>query len=136
MPDLREPGAEAAAAVHACQRAWEQALAARDINTLGALLAPELVYVHSTGVRHDRGAYLRFVETGPTFLSVELNNITLHAADDLVVMGGMLGLTLQKAGEPQPQSLRSIVTQIWTRVPDSWQLLLAQATRPAEPAAS
>lgn len=57
MPDLREPGAEAAAAVHACQRASEQALTARDINTLGALLAPELVYVHSTGVRVTTGAH-------------------------------------------------------------------------------
>lgn len=62
---------------------------------------------------------------------MELNNVTLRVADDLVVMSGMLGLTLQKAGEPQPQSLRSIVTQIWTRGPDAWQLLLSQATRSA-----
>jgi len=121
----------AASAVRARQQDWIRGLLGRDVAALQSLLAPELVYVHSTGVCHDRQAYLRFVETGPAFLVVALAETSLQGSADWCVAGGLLSLTLRKPGMSEPQSLTSIVTQVWRRDSGSWQLLRAQATRPA-----
>lgn len=118
-------------AVRAAQQAWGRALVARDTGALQALLDDELAYIHATGLMHDRAGYLRYVQSGPSFLSVGLAEARVLMAPGLAVIEGMLELTLQRPGEPQPQSLRSFATQVWRPGASGWRLRRAQTTRPA-----
>ncbi len=120
-----EPGA----AVLAAQQSLWRALLRRDTDALQALLDEDLSYVHSTGLVHDRSGYLAYVAQGPTFLAAGLADPRLTLAGDLALFEGRLELTLQRAQEPQPQSLAAWATQVWRAGAAGWRLRRAQTTR-------
>lgn len=113
------------------QQAWARALVDHELQALAGRLDEALVYIHSNGLHHDRDAYLRHVEAGPRFVSVQLHGLNVLASSPLAVIEGMIELTLLRAGQTQPQSLCSFLTQVWCLGPLGWRLRRAQTTRPA-----
>ena len=59
-------------AVLSAERSRADALVRRDLQALVPSLHHDLVYIHATGVRHDRAGFAGFIETGPRFLAVEM----------------------------------------------------------------
>jgi ketosteroid isomerase-like protein len=119
-------------AVLAAERARAAALVARDLVALEALLHDELVYVHATGVRHDRGALLRFVQQGPSFLAVELGAPRVRRHGELALVTGELHLRLQREPDVAPVDARSLASAVWLLEPSgAWRLLQFQSTRVA-----
>lgn len=118
-------------AVHdvlAAEQARAAALVARDASALGALLDADLVYVHATGVRHDRRQLLQFVEQGPRFLAVALEQPSVSVFGEVALVVGELRLTLQR--EAAATEARSWASEVWARAADGrWRLRLFQSTR-------
>ena len=121
--------AAASAAVLAAEQARAAALVARDAAALATWLHPELIYVHATGVRHDRERLLRFVAEGPRFLAVAFHAPTAELRGDVALMTGELRLRLQRQGETATTDARSWASAVWLLGPSGWQLRMFQSTR-------
>jgi len=118
--------------VLAAERARGAALVTRDIETLGHCLHEDLVYVHATGVRHDRQQLLHFAGNGPRFVAVELREPSVDCCGEIALVIGELRMTLQRPGEAVLTEFRSWVSEVWRRGADTrWQLRLFQSTRRA-----
>jgi len=113
------------------RRAWADALVQRDVDALAELLDDGVVYVHSTGIVHDRRAYLDYVRTGPRFLAVEMHDASLRLRGAVAIINGVLHLRLQRAGETARTQLTALATQAWFHDNDAWRLATAHTTRPA-----
>lgn len=94
------------------------------------LFADDLVYVHTTGVVHDKAQYLAYARDVVRYLSVERGPLTVRfAGDDLAIMTGPHANTLQKRGEEQSVASTGFTTQIWRRSAGAWQICSFHATR-------
>jgi ketosteroid isomerase-like protein len=127
-PDSPETIAE----VLAAERARAAALVARDADTLAALLHDGLVYIHATGVRHDRAQLLQFVMNGPRFLQAELRAAQVRLHGDCALVTGELTLRLQREPAAEPVQAQSLASEVWLRdaaSPARWRLALFQSTR-------
>lgn len=117
------------------ERARADAVVAGELDRLAEMLDEELVYVHATGVRHDKAQLLAYLRSGPRFLAVDLVSPQLSAVGDggaLVV--GELHLRFQRTPESEPVQARSWVSQVWVRREGGeggWCLRLLQSTRMA-----
>lgn len=129
MPNQEHVGLDGA------RRRWAEALVRRDVTALAELVDGSLTYVHSTGIVHDREAYLEYVRSGPRFLEVELHDANVRLRGAIAIVNGMLHLTLTRPGETAATRLTALATQVWFDDGAAWRLTAAQTTRPAAPQA-
>jgi ketosteroid isomerase-like protein len=115
-------------AVLAAEAARADAVIRRDRPALEALLHESLVYIHATGVRHDRAEWLSYVQEGPRFHAVTLESPTVRVADRVALVDGLLRLHLQR-GREEPVHAVSRVTQTWLLRDGAWRLASQQSTR-------
>lgn len=114
------------------ERARADALVAGDLDRLGAMLADDLVYVHATGVRHDKAQLLVYLQSGPRFLVVDLVAPCVSLMGDGALVVGELHLRFRRNPDSEPVQARSWVSQVWVRGEGGgtgWQLRLLQSTR-------
>jgi ketosteroid isomerase-like protein len=114
------------------ERARADTLVAGDLDRLGAMLAEELVYVHATGVRHDKAQLLAYLQSGPRFLAVDLVAPRVSVMGDGALVVGELHLRFRRNPDGEPVQARSWVSQFWERREGDgagWQLRLLQSTR-------
>lgn len=118
--------------VLAAEQARAAAMTARDPAALEPWLDDALVYVHATGVRHDRRQLLQFVATGPRFLVIDFRINDVSECSDGAIVSGELRLQLLRSGDSVPVEARSWASAVWLRGPDEcapWRLRLFQSTR-------
>jgi ketosteroid isomerase-like protein len=106
------------------------ALVAGDIEALASILDEELVYIHATGLRHDRAQLLHHLRTGPRFLQVALQPDGVRVHSEVALVSGLLDLRLERAGG-EIVTARSLVSQAWLLREGAWRLASFQSTRPA-----
>jgi hypothetical protein len=106
-----------------------RALVERDFGTLAQLLADDLLHIHSTGVVHDKAAYLDYVRGPLAFLSVERRDLKVNMLGDAAVMTGAMSNVMRPPGPAAPVTVESHVVQIWVPGSAGWRLALFQATR-------
>ncbi len=117
-------------AVLAADRARAAALVARDAVALEGLLHEHLVYVHATGVKHDRAQLLQFLRGGPQFLSVHLQEPQVQLlADGVALVTGLLHMRLRREAGLAAVEVGSLASQVWLRASGSWRLVLFQSTK-------
>lgn len=116
------------------ERARADAVVAGDLDRLGAMLADDLVYVHATGVRHDKAQWLAYLSSGPRFLAVELVAPRVSMMGDGALVVAELHLRFRRNPGSEPVQARSWVSQCWVRGDAGWQLRLLQSTRMDLPA--
>jgi ketosteroid isomerase-like protein len=117
------------AAVLAAERSRCAAFVARDAQALAATLHDDVVYVHATGVCHDRDGLLAFVTAGPRFLRVELLPSCVELRGDVAIVTGTLALTLQRAADGPAINACSWASAVWLRDAQGWRLRLFQSTK-------
>jgi hypothetical protein len=113
------------------EKARAAAFIDRDPEALEPLLHDELEYVHATGVRHNKAQLLRFLDSGPQFLSIEIQKSRIVQLGDGALLTGQLVLDLQRPGEA-PATAASWVSQVWLPAPSTegrWVLRLFHSTR-------
>lgn len=106
-----------------------RALVERDFDALAQLMADDLLHIHSTGVVHNKAAYLDYVRGPLAFLSVERQDLKVKMLGDAAVMTGTMTNVMQPPGPAAPVTVESHVVQIWVRGAADWQLSVFQATR-------
>jgi hypothetical protein len=109
--------------------ARSRALVARDFDTLAQFLADELIHIHSTGVVHNKAAYLDYVRGPLVFLSIERRDLKVKLLGEAAVMTGTVSNVMQPPGPAAPVTVESHVVQIWVADPAGWKLAVYQATR-------
>lgn len=92
----------ASAAVGTCAKAQHEVLAAEqqraaawiagDTARLAAYLDDELVYIHATGVRHNREQLLEYLSTGPRFEGMGFQPRSFRLDGDFALLSGALHL--------------------------------------------
>lgn len=105
-----------------------QALLSGDAAALESLLAPELVYVHSTGVRDTRDSYVAKIRDGVLqYLHLAFQDLQAQPVGaDLAVVTGRMEATVRRDG--QDRAVRSLFLTVWTRRPSdgTWRLVAHQ----------
>jgi len=100
-----------------------------DLEALDALLADEVVYVHSGGAAEDKQAYLdavrgKFWE----YKRVTPESQRIVTSGDLAMVHAVLDFEGGKRGEIH-RSIRLFTTLVWMRHQGTWKLISRQATK-------
>ena len=117
----------------ALEQVRQNAMLERDVDTLAALLAPELVYVHSNGVLDTRERYLASLASGANiYRSLALEQVQVHAASETLrmVTGWMIATIQKPTGDV---ALRARYVAVWRKQGTDWLLTFFQGTKSTEP---
>lgn len=107
-----------------------RALVEEDWQAFDALIADDIVHVHTTGAVHDKAAlldhasrFLRFLEIGRGPLKVR------RAGADAAVMTGEMTNLVRRRDVDEHVRVRAFVTQVWARRAGSWKIISFHAVR-------
>lgn len=105
-----------------------QAMAAKDIATLEALLADDLIYTHSSARLDTKKSLIGGMTSGSTvYTSVEPSEVKAQDLGDTVVLTGIAQIKVVSGGTPNAFGVR--FTDVYTRRGGSWQMVTWQSTR-------
>lgn len=103
------------------------AMLASDADALGALLAPDLRYVHSTGGVESQGSLLAKLATGQiAYRQLAFEHLAVTRTADAAIVSGEMRAQVQRGEE-----LRDIATcylAVWLKRGNAWQLAAFQGT--------
>lgn len=101
---------------------------ARDVETLGRIVADELSYCHTSGSVEDKASYLNTVRSARlTWLSMVPEDMQVHVYGNAAVIAGRLRETIQSAGRNEPRDLVLRTIEVYVRRDGRWQLAAFQA---------
>jgi len=115
--------------VLAAEQARREALVADDSAGVSRLFADELVYVHTTGLIHDKAQYLAYARDTVAYLAIERGDLKVRVYGDLAIMTGTQTNVLKKRSEESTVRAEGFVTQVWTRGTDGWQIVSFHGSR-------
>jgi ketosteroid isomerase-like protein len=116
---------EIAAAEHRLYRA----MIAQDFETLEAILAGDMLYVHSTAVTETKGDYLAGVRNGLyEYASIESDEVMTGFHGDVAVQTGRSRMLVGARDQPKAP-ITLLTTLVWKRESLGWRLWRRHATR-------
>ena len=118
------------AALTVRERQRRDALVADDREGLAALLADDLVHVHTTGIVQDKQAMLGHAFGFLKFLEVERGPLLIRRlGPDAAVMTGPMTNIVRRRDQDGQVTVRAFVTQVWVRREQGWQIASFHAVR-------
>ena len=124
-PALRAADAPAIEA----DRARFEAQIKADVATLEKLLAPELTYVHSSGVLDTKDAYIDAIKSGKTkYKSIVPEEVSARTFGDVSVVNGKATVVLLPP-DGKEITLHIRYTDVWVKRDGRWQMVSWQSTR-------
>lgn len=110
-------------------------LEAGDLDALSALLDPDLVYVHATGLVQRRGQWLDHLRTSVRFKAIERCQLECRDVRDVILMTGLMRIAGERCQTGETFESTSFVSQVWLqRSGGNWTLALLQSTKVDEAA--
>ena len=104
------------------------AMAQKDIATLKALLADDLIYTHSTARLDTKQSLIGNMESGSTvYTAVEPSDVKAQDLGDSVVLTGSCRISVMSQGRPNSFSVR--FTDVYANKGGQWQMVTWQSTR-------
>src|SRR5882724_11458421 len=104
------------------------AMAQKDVATLNALLADDLVYTHSSARLDTKQSLIGAMESGATvYTSVEPSDVKAQDLGDAVVLTGVAAISVNSGGKPN--SFRVRFTDVYANKAGQWQMVTWQSTR-------
>ena len=104
------------------------AMAQKDIATLNALLADDLVYTHSTARLDTKKSLIEAMELGRTvYTAVEPSDVKAQDLGNAVVLTGEARIGVMSRGNPN--SFRVRFTDVYVNKGGEWQMVAWQSTR-------
>ncbi|MGE5271780.1 MAG: nuclear transport factor 2 family protein [Thiohalocapsa sp.] len=104
------------------------AMAQKDLATLNALIADDLVYTHSSARLDTKQSLIGNMESGSTvYTSVEPSDVKAQDLGDTVVLTGSCRISVNAGGRPNSFGVR--FTDVYARRNGSWQMVAWQSTR-------
>jgi ketosteroid isomerase-like protein len=105
-----------------------QAMAAKDLATLNAVLADDLIYTHSSARLDTKQSLIGNMQSGATvYTSVEPSDVTAQNLGDAVVLTGIARIKVVSNGKPNAFGVR--FTDVYARRGGHWQMVAWQSTR-------
>jgi hypothetical protein len=107
------------------------AMAEKDIATLNAVLADDLVYTHSSARLDTKQSLIGNMESGSTvYNAVEPSDVTAQDLGSAVVLTGIARIRVTSGGNPNAFAVR--FTDVYANKGGKWQMVTWQSTRLAE----
>jgi ketosteroid isomerase-like protein len=104
------------------------AMAQKDVATLNALLADDLVYTHSTARLDTKQSLIGAMESGATvYTAVEPSDVKAQDLGDTVVLTGVAQIKVTVGGTPNAFGVRFV--DVYARRNGRWQMVTWQSTR-------
>jgi len=104
------------------------AMAQKDVATLNALLADDLVYTHSTARLDTKQSLIGAMESGATvYTAVEPSDVKVQDLGDAVVLTGSCRISVMSGGRPNSFGVR--FTDVYANKGGRWQMVTWQSTR-------
>jgi ketosteroid isomerase-like protein len=105
-----------------------QAMAAKDVAQLEALLADDLVYTHSSARLDTKQSLIGNMKSGATVYSaVEPSDVRAQDLGDVVVLTGAARIRVASQGKQLDFAVR--FTDAYARRDGRWQMVVWQSTR-------
>ena len=107
------------------------AMAEKDIATLNAVLADDLIYCHSSARLDTKQSLIGAMQSGATvYTGVEPSEVKAQDLGDAVVLTGIARINVLSNGKPNAFSVR--FTDVYANKGGQWQMVTWQSTRLAE----
>jgi ketosteroid isomerase-like protein len=106
-----------------------KALMNDDAAQVEQLFADDLVYVHTSGVVHDKSQYLIYAANVVRYLDVTRDQLQVRVYGDIAVMTGFQVTTLCKRADEVTVRGEGFVTQVWVQNPHGWQIASFHGSR-------
>ena len=104
------------------------AMAAKDVATLEAVLADDLIYTHSSARLDTKRSLIDAMVKGTTvYTGVEPSDVKAQDHGDTVVLTGIAQIKVVSNGTPNEFGVR--FTDVYTRRNGRWQMVTWQSTR-------
>jgi ketosteroid isomerase-like protein len=104
------------------------AMAQKDVATLNALLADDLVYTHSSARLDTKQTLIGNMESGATvYTAVEPSDVMAQDLGDAVVLTGSCRISVMSGGRPNSFGVR--FTDVYANRGGRWQMVTWQSTR-------
>ena len=105
-----------------------QAMAAKDIATLEAVLADDLIYAHSTARLDTKQSLIGNMVSGATvYTGVEPSDVKAQDLGDAVVLTGTAQIKVVSNGTPNAFGVRFM--DVYARRNGRWQMVAWQSTK-------
>ena len=118
---------KAEAEVKEAENAWVKAATANDQAALQNLLAPKLVYTHSTGLIEGKSEYMKAVDTFQKYKAIELDNMRVNVYGNTAIVNTKARMVGTTKGTPFDNQV--LVIHVWVKQDGKWQLAAHQTTR-------
>jgi ketosteroid isomerase-like protein len=113
---------DAAAQVLAADAAFRAAVCAGDAAGLDALLTPQFVYIHSTGLEDSRAEFLARAKGGPvTYVKRDVQGVVARVHGDAAALTGHTAIGFQRAGHPVETRWSNFLAS-WVRSGGTWRM--------------
>jgi ketosteroid isomerase-like protein len=107
------------------------AMAEKDIATLNAVLADDLIYTHSSARLDTKQSLIGNMESGSTvYNAVEPSEVKAQDLGSAVVLTGVARIRVTSGGKPNAFAVR--FTDVYANKGGKWQMVTWQSTRLAE----
>jgi hypothetical protein len=104
------------------------AMSTRDIGTLNALIADELVYTHSSARLDTKKSLIENMQTGKTvYTAVVPSDVEAQDYGDTVVLTGVARISVNAGGNAMNFGVR--FTDVWVNKGGNWQMVAWQSTK-------
>ena len=104
------------------------AMAQKDITTLNALLADDLVYTHSSARLDTKQSLIGSMTSGTTvYTAIEPSAVKAQDFGDMVVLTGAARISVMSNGRPNSFGVR--FTDVYVNKGGQWQMVAWQSTR-------
>jgi hypothetical protein len=111
-----------------CDRERHLALLKADTAALDALLADDLIYLHSTAVTDDKQVFLDGLKTGKTrYLTIDYQPIEYRLGREFGLISAKVDMQLLIAGVEK--AVRALIISTWRFENDRWRMMTWQATK-------
>jgi ketosteroid isomerase-like protein len=105
-----------------------RALVDADLDTLGGLVADEVVHVHANGKVDDKAAYLEMVRAHIRFLTSAREHLDVRVYGDVAVATGQLRQSIEMTATGKRLEMHIVTTQVWRRHAGTWKQVSFHAT--------
>lgn len=118
-------------AIIALDKKRMDAMGAKDIATLNAVIADDLIYTHSSARMDTKATLIGAMESGSTvYTSVVPSDVVAQDLGDAVVLTGVAAISVMSGGKPN--SFRVRFTDVYANRGGTWQMVTWQSTRLAD----
>ena len=114
--------------IRGAEKAWAEAVKARDFAALDRIFTPELIYAHSTGAIESKQKYIDRLRAGKQrYEGITQENIKIVPYGDSVVAHSLMRMTgVNDAG---PFNDHVMMMHLWVKKSGSWRLAAHQTTK-------